>query len=78
MTANREEARNCWEFWGCPEEVRGSCAAFLMRYGDACWTVAGIHAARAGRCPRVKHGFRDCWECAWFKKLNPDIHKRTD
>ncbi len=75
---NPEGPRNCWEFWCCEEEIREKCDAYLMRYGDGCWTVAGLREANAETCPRITHGIRDCWECVWFQKLNPNIHKRAN
>ena len=62
----RKEPQNCWEFMNCPEDVRMKCIAYIMDKGKKCWAVA------TAMCPRVKRDFQHCWECPWFKKLNPN------
>jgi hypothetical protein len=70
---NRQDPQNCWEFWDCPPDVKEKCLAYDLRLGKECWTVAGINTRKEARCTRVKLGFKDCWECAWFKKMKPDM-----
>jgi hypothetical protein len=61
----KEEAKNCWEFWACLKEIREKCPAYLTNSGRECWAVAENY------CPRIKRKFKHCWDCPWFKKLNP-------
>lgn len=64
---NKEEAKNCWEFWNCPPEIRENCPAYQTNSGQECWLVAKDF------CPRRKTKYKHCWECPWFQKLNPDF-----
>ena len=64
----KKEPKNCWEFMYCPPEARKECVAYTMKRGRKCWLVASV------MCPRVKRDFQHCWECPWFKKLNPDYN----
>ena len=65
-----EKAKNCWEFWDC--KVKETCPAYTTDSGRECWYVAGS-LSKSPKCPKVKNMFKACWECPWFKKLNPDF-----
>jgi hypothetical protein len=65
-----KEAQNCWEFWNCDMEVRKKCPAFQNDMGKECWMVAGSFN-KEPYCPKVKSKLKGCWECPWYKKLNP-------
>lgn len=68
------EAKNCWEFMDCPEKTREKCRVYTTNLGNSCWMLAtGLKARNLG-CFNVKENFEHCWECPWFKKLNPDFN----
>jgi len=68
------EARTCWEYWNCKEEVRKKCSAYTTNSGKECWMLAGSIVVKLKKCPRVQNEYKDCSECPWFKKLNPDFN----
>lgn len=61
--------KNCWEFMGCDKKARGKCPAYTTDSGKECWFVASHY--KAGGCPKAKGDYRNCFECPWFRKLNP-------
>jgi len=72
---SKKEPQNCWDFWNCQNDVRAQCPAFTSNLGRYCWMVAGHMVTELKKCPRVVHHFKTCFECPWFKKLNPDSDK---
>lgn len=60
-----KEPQNCWDFWQDPKKLREKCPAYQTHSGRECWFVATEY------CPRLKREFKYCWDCPWFKKLNP-------
>jgi hypothetical protein len=64
-----QEHQNCWEFQNCSKEIREGCPAYQTA-GRECWFVASHY------CLKHKCDFEYCWECPWFKKLNPDFYKK--
>ena len=58
---------NCWEFLNCPKEVRDRCPAFLTYHGKDCFDFAENY------CQRSDTGFKHCSQCAWYKKIRPDL-----
>ena len=73
MNKNKESS-SCWEFWDCSEKVRTKCAAYIYNSGRECWFIA---SSAEPRCPRIKRDFEYCWQCPWFKKLNPDFDEKN-
>ncbi len=71
---NSKNPQNCWEFWNCPKEIRENCLAYKLNAGKECWCFAEDFKP-SPLCPKVQHNFEHCWDCPWFKKLNPDFHK---
>jgi hypothetical protein len=67
------EAKNCWEFWNCDKSYRKNCYAYNLDSGRECWLLVGGVALVDTRCPRGQNEFEECWECPWFKKLNPNF-----
>lgn len=61
----------CWDFWKCEKRVREKCPAYDTGSGKDCWMVADSFVNNG--CPRLKNSFKACWECPWFKKVNPDF-----
>ncbi len=69
---SKKEPQNCWEFWNCNIRVRKKCPAYINNLGKDCWMIAGS-ITKDPACPKLKHQFRNCWQCDWFKKLKPDF-----
>lgn len=61
-----KEAKNCWDFWKCSAKTRKECPAHQVEMGRECWLVA-THFCK----PFVKRDFRNCFDCPWYKELNP-------
>lgn len=72
-----KELKNCWEFWGCPEEVKSACVAYVTASGRECWMVVGSNVTAFEKCPKAQEDYKNCWECPWFKNLNPGFDKRS-
>jgi len=66
-----KEKKNCWDFWNCEDKVRKNCAAYTSDSGRECWMVVGNSGNNA--CPKLNGTFKNCLECPWFSKLNPDF-----
>lgn len=58
--------QNCWEFWKCPQEVRGNCPAFLTYHGKDCFDF------NENYCRRKGSEFQYCNDCAWYKIIMYD------
>jgi hypothetical protein len=69
-----DESQNCWKFMKCDIKVRKQCSAYKSDSGRDCWMVAGS-GNKNPECPKVKNKIMDCWECPWFKKINPNFDK---
>lgn len=64
-----KEAKNCWEYWGCPDADKETCPVFLMGMGKECWVV--VNTMSGFICnENSKKNSRNCWECPWFKKMS--------
>ena len=59
-----QEPRHCWDFWGCSQDNKEKCLAYRTDSGRDCYIIASYFAHQ-----RV-NGYKDCFECEWFKKLN--------
>ena len=70
-----KKPQNCWEFWNCDADVRKNCSAYIFNSGKECWMVAGHTVTKLKKCPRVTKQFKTCFECPWYKKLNPGSDK---
>lgn len=68
-----DKAENCWEYWNCSPETRKEYPAFLYDSGKECWMVAGHCSETGGQCPRIKHRFKNCFDCPWFQKQNSNL-----
>lgn len=64
ITQNKEP-QNCWEFWGCPEELKEECTAYRGNMGRQCWIVSGISKKN-----KTNRRDLDCTNCEWYKKVN--------
>jgi len=73
---DKKEPQNCWEFWNCDINIREECPAYTSNSGKECWRVAGHFVTKTKKCPKIMHEFKTCFECPWFKKLNPDSDKK--
>ena len=72
---------NCWEFKKCGREKNGTkekelgtCPAYTMEAGEACWLIAGTF------CDGKKQGtfaekINSCLECDFYKKF--DLNHRS-
>ena len=69
----KKKPENCWEYWNCADEVRRKCPAYTTNSGRECWMVAGTFSSREKKCPKAKNEFDFCWQCPWFRLLNPDF-----
>lgn len=69
----KELAQNCWEYWNCPLYARKKCLAYQTNSGRECWMIANFFTSNKTHRPKVKRTFKYCWDCPWFKKLNPDF-----
>jgi hypothetical protein len=65
----KKKPQNCWEFMKCDINVRKKCPAYTLNSGKECWFLASRF------CPFLKEKFKSCFECPWFKKLNPNVDK---
>jgi len=63
-----KNAKNCWDFWKCPKELKKRCAASMANLGRDCWIVT--KDVLLAESPKKKQGFKFCWDCPWFKNLN--------
>jgi len=63
----KNNIQNCWDFFSCEEEQRKQCSAFNTDIGRDCWAIASSSKLVS------KKDFKYCWECPWFKKINPDF-----
>ncbi len=64
--AVNKDAKNCWEFRDCPDVIREKCPAYVFESGRECWMLAEDF------CSKMLNGhFKKCFDCHWFKKLNP-------
>ena len=63
----KREPQNCWEFWGCAEELKTECSAFKGNLGKKCWLVSQF--SKKNKTARKDI---ECVNCEWYKKLNPD------
>ena len=70
---NNKNAQNCWEFWDC--KVKENCPAFITDSGKECWLVTNP-LNRESACPMLVNKIAHCWECDWYKKLNPEDVKK--
>lgn len=57
----------CWDYWHCSQETKEKCAVHATNAGRWCWQVESFMH------PRVDRNFKNCWECPWFARNNPDI-----
>lgn len=73
----KTEPQNCWEFWNCDPAVRKECPAYKNDSGKDCWYMAGSFN-KLPTCPKIKGEYKNCWECPWFKKSNPDFDKKNN
>jgi len=62
-SANNQEPKNCWEYWGCSQESKKTCKACKAKAGKKCWYFA------EGSRPVIDRGFDSCGDCPWFKQL---------
>ena len=60
------EHKNCWEYWDCKKEPRDDCPAYTTNSGDECFNVA------TNFCTKLNKDFKHCWECPWYKIVNPE------
>lgn len=56
---------NCWEYWGCNEEMKNNCSVFKSDLGKECWLGLDPYLTKAER------EFKDCWGCPWYLKQHP-------
>ncbi|MBR9704900.1 hypothetical protein GOV12_05790 [Candidatus Pacearchaeota archaeon] len=68
----KKEAKNCWEFEKCPKDVRDKCPAYKYNSGRECWFIAGSSSQKDRYCPKLRNKIKNCWDCEWYKKLNPN------
>jgi len=71
---SKKKPQNCWEFWNCDRDVKKRCPAYENDSGRECWLIASSFKAHGS--PKVKNKFESCFDCPWFKKLNPDFDKK--
>lgn len=64
------EPQNCWEYWNCEKEAREECLVFHNSFGKECWLMTEI-CRKHESSPKFKKKLKDCFDCSWFKKLNP-------
>ena len=68
-----KDCKNCWDFWKCPVDRKENCHAYKADLGDKCWIVVGHPVGLSNKCPKLINNFKSCFECPWFKKMNPDL-----
>jgi len=76
MIENNKKADNCWECLNCSDDIKSSCLAFKTKSGKECWMIVGSFTTIEARCPGLVHKYKYCWECPWFKEMNPDFNKK--
>ena len=72
---SKKEAKTCWAYWSCDPRIMQKCYAFLYGTGIRCWELAGT-GCKDPYCFLLKKAYRYCWECPWFKKVNPGFFKQ--
>ncbi len=68
----KKEAQNCWEFWNCSKENIKKCLAYKLKMGRECWMISGKFTPGKNHAPLEKRNFKYCFDCPWYKRLNPD------
>jgi hypothetical protein len=58
------EAKNCWEFMKCPEEIKINCEAYKRDFGKECWMVS----KDTGKGCYAYKKYNGCRKCPWFIK----------
>ncbi|MCP4651309.1 MAG: hypothetical protein GY853_14670 [PVC group bacterium] len=68
---DRKDAKNCWEYWDCPEEAKKECPSYHADKGNECWLLGAAYCAE--HCPFDKQhrGILGCIHCPWYKKFEP-------
>jgi len=36
----KKDAKNCWDYWECAEQIRKKCPAYEHDMGNECWFIA--------------------------------------
>lgn len=72
MAEVNENAENCWEYWGCPKDVRESCDAYKLNFGKKCYLIS------PDLSPCRETIFKNCWECPWCNRIAPDFCERAN
>jgi len=72
----KKEAKNCWSYWNCDSRTFKDCPSWKYTSGKRCWDLAGT-GCKEPYCILLKKEFRYCWECPWFRKVNPDFFKKS-
>ncbi len=72
MSGAKGKAENCWEYWGCPENVRSACDAYTGNLGKKCYLVAPDLCSRRGT------SFEFCWQCPWCQKVASEFCRRAN
>lgn len=68
-----KSANNCWDYFGCPEEDRKRCPAYIIDGKEKCWWVASKNTEICNSGVKITDGMKECWSCDWFKKNNPEF-----
>ncbi len=66
-----KEAKNCWDYWDCSLDARKKCNVYIYGSGNYCWMFESIYLKKHEQSPKLKYNYENCWECPWFKLLNP-------
>jgi len=70
-----EKQHICWEFWGCPDEVRKQCSAYTTHSEEECWRV--LEDIPPDKYPETLMRFKHCCVCPVHKNLMENSKRNT-
>jgi hypothetical protein len=60
--------KNCWDYFECSRKFRKDCPAYENNMGRECWYM---NNTSKGCVVANKKGISSCFDCPWYKTLNP-------
>ena len=63
------KAKNCWDYWDCPKDVKKGCPTYHAGKGAECWLLGASYQPESSPCKKIR-GILDCIHCEWYKKMN--------
>ena len=66
---DKNNYRNCWEFWNCSNESKEECDAYNLKLGRNCWSISARYCLR-NLAKISKKKINTCLKCLWYANLN--------